>query len=278
MEMGPNATLFGPADPDRPVILSVPHAGRRWTAAMTAALTCDPAALLTLEDRHADRLVDGAVASGFTVLVAHTPRAWIDLNRAPDDLDWPRLTGEPPQPVSARAAAGIGIVPDRLGDIGPLWRAPLSRQEVAARVASIHAPWHAALDQLMARAMSRHGCALLLDVHSMPSPTGRAAADIVLGTRRGQSVGAQWVHESRHALTVRGRRVAIDTPYAGAYVAECHGRPHLGRHVLQLEIDRRLYLNSDATEIGVGLPRAQADVLAVAEALSMGLSRPLAAE
>ncbi len=240
---------------------------------MRAACRHSPDALLALEDRHADRLVSAAAAAGFTALMAHAPRAWVDLNRAPDDLDWPRLAGEPPRPVSARAAAGIGVVPDRLAGLGSVWRTPLSRREVAARVAADHEPWHRALAELIDRAQARFGEVVLLDVHSMPVAAGRRA-EVVLGTRGGRSVAGEWVHAARLALAARGRRVAIDQPYAGAHIAERHGRPSAGRHVLQLELCRSLYLDRAAREPGGGLERAAGDVLAVARALADRLSSP----
>lgn len=277
MNAPPLATLFGPAESRHPVILSVPHAGRRWTPAMLAAAAHPVEELVALEDRHADRLVDAAVAAGFTALVAHTPRAWVDLNRAPDDLDWPRLTGEAVAEVSARAAAGIGVVPDRIAGLGAIWRAPLSRQEVAARVAAHHAPWHDRLAALIDRTVDDHGEALVIDVHSMPA-SGRGGAEMVLGTRRGRSVGARWVRVARQALATRGRRVAVDRPYAGAHIAERHGRPAERRHVLQLEVCRSTYLDRAADEPSAGLARAQANVLAVARALSDRMALPIAAE
>lgn len=248
---------------------------------MRVACLADSGALLPLEDRHADRLVDRAVEEGFTVLTCDVPRAWIDLNRAPDDLDWNRLSGEPLQPVSARAAAGIGVVPDRLPDIGPLWRAPLSRGEVARRVDAVHEPWHTKLGGLLESTRARFGEVVLLDIHSMPTTSSRQA-DIVLGTLRGRSMAAEWVHTARLALASRGRRVAIDQPYAGAHIAERHGRPAARRHVLQIEMCRSLYLDAAAKRPSDGLSRAADDVLAVAQALSRRLSQsdaiPLAAE
>ena len=279
MEPPSPALLCGPAVPRRPVILSVPHAGRAWTDAMRARAAHPPDALRSLEDRHADALVAAAVEAGFTSLIAQAPRAWVDLNRASDDLDWPRLTGEPGQTVSARAAAGIGVVPDRLERLGFLWRERLSRDEVAERVRTVHAPFHERLAGLMAETARRFGHVLLLDVHSMPRQTGR---EVVLGTRRGRSVGGEWVARARDLLTRRGRRVAIDTPYAGAHIAERHGDPRHGHHVLQLEICRSLYLDRMGDDTGPGLDRARADVLTLAEGLSAAMegamAAPLAAE
>ena len=277
MDQPPIATLFGPAESRHPVLLTVPHAGRRWTPTMRAAARHPTSDLVSLEDRHADQLVGAAVAAGFTALVAHCPRAWVDLNRAPDDLDWPRLAGEPTGEVSPRAAAGIGVVPDRMAGLGSLWCAPLGRAEVAARVTAHHAPWHQRLDALIARTVVRHGEALVLDIHSMP-PGRRRGPEVVLGTRRGRSIGAEWVRVAREALTLRGRRVAIDDPYAGAHIAERHGRPAEGRHVLQLELCRSTYLGRGMREVSGGLDRAQGDVLATANAISARMSMPLAAE
>ena len=273
--------LLGPAEPAAPVVLSVPHAGRTWAPSMRAACLADADDLLPLEDRYADRLVDRVVEAGFTVLTCDVPRAWIDLNRAPGDLDWRRVAGEPPGPVSARAAAGIGVVPDRLATVGPLWRTPLSRPEVARRVAAVHAPWHSALDTLLATTRDRFGEVVLLDIHSMPAASARQA-DVVLGTLRGRSVAARWVQMARSALVSRGRRVAVDQPYAGAYIAERHGRPGDDRHVLQVEMCRSLYLDAAGRQTTAGLSRAADDVLALAQAIGTAITGedplPLAAE
>ena len=277
MEPPAPARLLGPAVPRHPVILSVPHAGRVWTDAMRARAAYSPDALRPLEDRHADALVATAVEAGFTALVAQTPRAWVDLNRAPDDLDWPRLAGEPARTVSARAAAGIGIVPDRMARLGSIWCERLSRVDVTERVRAVHAPFHDRLAALMDEAARRFGHVLLLDVHSMPQQAGRRI-DIALGTRRGRSVAGEWAARARGLLAAGGRRVAIDTPYAGAHIAERHGDPRRGRHVLQFEICRSLYLDGREDGTGPGLERAQADVLALANGLSVAMTAPLAAE
>lgn len=248
---------------------------------MCAAAAHPPEALRPLEDRHADRLIERAVEAGFTALVAETPRAWIDLNRAPEDYDWPRLLGEPPQPVSARAAAGIGIVPDRLQGLGSLWRTSPTRDEIGHRLRSTHEPYHATLTDLLTAVHDRFGQALLLDIHSMPLAV-QGRANMVLGTRRGRSVSAEWVSVARAELQARGRRVTIDHPYQGAHIAEHHGRPSVGRHILQIETCRSLYLDSKAADVSSGLGRCQADILTVASRLSEQLQRryswPLAAE
>ena len=148
---------------------------------------------------------------------------------------------------------------------------------MAGRVSGWHAPWHRRLEVLIDRTVERHGHALLIDVHSMP-PTHPPSAAVVLGTRRGRSVAAEWVRVARDALGRRGRSVAIDRPYAGAHIADRHGRPAIGRHVLQLEVCRSLYLDRAMREPAAGLGRVQADVLALAQALSHRAALPIAAE
>lgn len=280
METCSSHRLIGPAEPAFPVVLSVPHAGRCWTAEMSAATTHGTDELRSLEDRYADRLVETAAQAGFTALIADVPRAWIDLNRAPDDLDWPRLLNEPAQPVSGRAAAGIGVVPDRLPGIGTIWRSPPDRHEVSRRVAEFHAPWHQTVRSLLLSVAERFGEALLLDVHSMPA-VGPQRGSMVLGTLNGQGVSGEWVAVARTTLLSRRRRVTIDRPYAGAHIAERHGAPANRRHVLQLELCRSLYLDGFGDRVSGGLTRCQEDVLGVAQALSGAIvnsTLPLAAE
>ena len=206
-----------------------------------------------LEDRHADALVALAIAQGAAALVATVPRLVIDLNRAETDLD----SGRPGMPVSARARAGIGLVPSRLAGIGALWRSPPDDGEIARRTAMLHRPFHQALSAWLQGARARHGAALLLDLHSMPPLPGLRAAQIVIGSRHGASAAPAIVAQAAHWWRCHGYRVAVDAPYAGAHVLERHAMPRDGIHGLQIEIDRRMYLDGALDEPGTGLTAMQ---------------------
>ena len=241
-----------PAHGPLPVLLSIPHAGRSYPAWLIRESSGGIAALETLEDPLVDRLAWRALGCGVGAVIARTPRAAIDCNRAPDEVD-PSVVAGAAQPVSSRARAGLGIIPGRTARHGNLWRRPIPRSELERRIALIHAPYHAALELGLDRLAIANGSALLLDIHSMPSRTGQA--DLVIGDRHGTTASRGLTDAAARIARAHGWSVALNTPYAGGHVIERHGSPGDGIHALQLEIDRRCYLGKDARSPGPGFDR-----------------------
>ena len=245
-----------------PVLIAVPHAGRTYPPALSAAMRDPARAALRLEDRLVDALGEAvAVATGAALIVAHAPRAMLDLNRAADDIDWEMIAGRPVgrvphQSPGRRARSGLGLVPRRVPGLGELWRGGLDYNELEARIAGIHVPYHAQVAAELAELRSRWGAALLLDLHSMP-PLGEldgasAAAEYVLGDRFGATSDGGLVATAFACLAEAGVRAAHNRPYAGGYALERHAAPRRGIHALQLEVDRRSYLDEELREPGPG--------------------------
>ncbi|HKX80609.1 MAG TPA: N-formylglutamate amidohydrolase [Novosphingobium sp.] len=245
--------LNGP-DPSRiPVLIAVPHAGRTYPGTLVRNMRNPGASALKLEDRFVDRLAEEVAArTGALLLVAHAPRAMIDLNRAPDDVDWEMFATED-RPASdahgpnRRSRSGLGLIPRRLPGIGELWKRRHFRDELAARIDGIHAPYHACLAETLEDLRNRWGAAVLLDLHSMPpigARLGQRSPEFVLGDRFGASCDGSLVAESFAYFSEIDRMAAHNRPYAGGYVLERHAAPQHGMHALQLEIDRSAYLDS----------------------------------
>ncbi len=262
-----------------PVLIAVPHAGRAYPGSLIEQMRNPGFSTLKLEDRYADRLGQAvARETGAALLVAHAPRAMIDLNRAVDDVDWEMIEqGQMDQPDSykpgPRVRSGLGLIPRRLPGLGELWKQRLGADELAARIESIHAPYHDCLSENLAQLRARWGAALLLDLHSMPplSPRGAAAGpEFVLGDRFGASCGGTLVASCFGYFVQTGRVAAHNRPYAGGFVLERHARPDHGIHALQIEVDRTCYLDSRMAEPGPGF--------AATVALLAGLVRRLAAD
>lgn len=244
-----------------PVLIAAPHAGRAYPASLLAAMRSPGFSTLRLEDRLADRLGQAvARATGAALLVAHAPRAMIDLNRAPDDIDWEMVEGGPADAPNGhgfgrRARTGLGLIPRRLPGLGELWKRRLPLAEMEARIATVHAPYHACLADALGRLRERWGAALLIDLHSMPPLAVRGvepAARIVLGDRFGAASHGRLVAEAFAHFRGNGFVAAHNRPYAGGYVLERHARPDRGIHAIQLEVDRSTYLDSRLAEPGEG--------------------------
>ncbi len=243
---------WGSDDPASPVIVSVSHAGREYPAALLDALRVPVPALAALEDRYVDRVAAAACRSE-TVLVQRLGRAWIDLNRAERERDPQVDAGAVPQrQPSAKLRSGLGLVPRRVSGAGDLWRRRFTGEEIDARIAADHHPYHRALDALLAAAHARFGIAILFDLHSMP-PLSPRGPHVVIGDRFGRSCGTRFTARVERVTADAGIACAANTPYAGGYIVERHGRPSRGIHAVQLELDRSLYLDAALDGTGPGL-------------------------
>jgi N-formylglutamate amidohydrolase len=281
IEPSPEARAFsrlGPVEPVSPVVIAVPHAGRSYPPAMLAAARLPRSALETIEDRHADLLIADAVAAGSVAIVARMARAYVDLNRDAREID-AAILADPARadPITAtpRVTGGLGVVPSRIAAGGAVWRRPLDAADVAARLA-VHAAYHAAIAAALDAAMARHGRAVLIDCHSMP-PLG-GGARLVIGDRHGASAALRYVEAATEAAAAFGLPVARNRPYAGGYTLDRHGAPRMGRHAVQIEIDRTLYLDATQRDPGPGLRRMRAVVAAIALAAGDSGQFALAAE
>jgi N-formylglutamate amidohydrolase len=258
----PAFTLLGLEPSPIPVLIAVPHAGRTYPRSLLADMRDPHGAGLKLEDRYVDLLARRiAEETGAGLLLAHAPRAMIDLNRAPEEMDWQMVADAPDgkresAATARRARGGLGLVPRRLPGLGEIWKRRITHAELETRISAIHAPYHAALAAELAALKARWGSALLVDLHSMP-PLGpkrgpHASADFVVGDRFGSSCDGLLIAAAFDHFAAAGWRTAHNRPYAGGYVLDRHAAPSRGFHGLQVEICRAAYLDERLREPGAG--------------------------
>lgn len=234
-----------------PIVVSVPHAGRFYPPEVLAAARVPQAMLERLEDSWCDRIASDAQGAGAVVVEALWARAVADCNRgegqmAPGEVD-PSLRQEFSAP-GRKERAGLGVVPTRLADCGPLWKRSIDAAGLHWRLESLHRPYHAALASELAGARDRHGHAILIDLHSMPPiPAGQPGhgARIVVGDRFGSSSAGWLVDLVMKAAERLKVPVTRNQPYAGGHIVRTHGQPDRAIHAVQIEIDRSLYLAPD---------------------------------
>ena len=254
-----------------PVLLSVPHSGREYPADLIARSRVGRASLEQLEDPLVDRLVAGVIDRGAGAVIARAPRAMIDVNRSPHELHPAAIKGRRGEPPTPRARAGLGVIPTRLAGIGDLWRCPIDEDEFERRLALVHRFYHAALSERLERLAQGRRDILLLDCHSMPERSPGKPA-IIFGDRNGTSAAA-WLVEAAEAIARKhGFTVARNLPFAGGHIVERHGRPHLGVHALQVEVDRSTYCQRDMRTPGPGFDRVALLFEALAAELGAALS------
>ncbi|WP_308815266.1 N-formylglutamate amidohydrolase [Sphingomonas sp. GV3] len=273
--------LIGATPPASPVILSVPHAGRDYPAALDAARRVPASALVILEDRYVDAVAQGARGVE-TMIVQRRARAWIDLNRGEDERDARIDEGVRPTAqaqASVKLRSGLGLIPRRGGPAGDLWHRRFTAFEVEARIIADHRPYHAALADALIAARARFGVAVLLDVHSMPPLDGRTR--VVLGDRFGKSASPRFVARLVSATAEMGMGCALNAPYAGGHILTRHAAPAAGIHAVQIELDRSLYLDSALDRPGQGMDDCVAllrHMIAAVEDEALAGGRTLAAE
>jgi len=239
---------------DLPVLLSVPHSGRDYPDWLVGLSSAGKASLTTLEDPLVDRLVWRALQRGCGAVIARTPRAAVDCNRAEDDVDPSVIDGARRGRVSARARGGLGIVPARTQQHGYLWRRAITTRQLEERLDQAHRPYQLAIETQLDLLMDRFGCALLLDCHSMPPPPA-GVPPIVFGDCRGRTAEAWLTAQARAICNAAGFEAGLNDPFAGGHVIERHARPARGVHAMQIEVDRRAYLDAKLEKPGAGFDR-----------------------
>lgn len=263
-----------------PVIFASPHSGRDYPQDFLAQAVLDRHTIRSSEDAFVDRLFDMAPGMGAPLLAARAPRAYIDLNRAADELDPGVIEGIIRAPHNPRISSGLGVIPRVVAGGRAIYRGRLPLAEAEARIRRFWHPYHAALAALVEETRVAFGEVVLIDCHSMPheaieahTRSGQPRPEVVLGDRYGATAGRGVMERVEAAFAGAGLRVGRNAPFAGAYVAQAYGRPSRGVHVVQVEIDRALYMDEVRVEPLAGFAGFQ-DLLAgvVAEIVAGGAS------
>lgn len=268
-------------------VFNSPHSGSDYPQALLQRTRLDRLQLRASEDALIDRLFAPAAVLGAPLLAATAPRAWVDLNRGPSELDPALIEGVRTAGLNQRIAAGLGVVPRIVSEGAAIYDGKLTLAEANERIRSVHAPYHAQLETLLVRARTAFGTAILFDCHSMPSDALRAAPrvrgripEVVLGDRFGAAATREIVAETQIAFEAAGFVVARNAPFAGGYITQRYGRPSRGLNAVQIEIDRALYLDQRRVEPSGAYPeiaRRLERVIAQLCAIEPGVSA-LAAE
>jgi len=246
-----------PNTPIRALVLDSPHSGTHYPSDFNYAVALQD--LRQAEDTHVDRLFSFAPSLGVTLLDALFPRSYIDLNRSNDDIDEALLSTPWPEPIQAsdKARLGKGLVWRMLDDGQMIYDRMLSVDEVRYRIQTYWVPYHQALKQLLDDTYQQHQCVMHINCHSMPSIAdvystehpGLEHPDIVLGDRNGSTADPSITEFLRNAFSELGYTCWVNHPYKGVELVKAYSDPAQNKHSIQLEINRRLYLNEATREL-----------------------------
>jgi len=243
-------------DPDTtaaPVVFASPHSGNVYPPQFVSAARLDAISLRSSEDAFIDELFTAAPALGMPLIKARFPRAYVDVNREPWELDPGMFADRLPDYVnraSPRASAGLGTIARIVANGAEIYAGKLSFADAKERIETLYMPYHARLAALLREIRRGWRCSLLVDCHSMPSPAGtnernagKRRVDVVLGDCHGQSCTPAITDLVERTLPELGYTVARNDPYAGGFTTRHYGQPRDGRHALQIEINRSLYMD-----------------------------------
>jgi N-formylglutamate amidohydrolase len=255
----PPFSEISPAEITRPFVFNSPHSGSHYPERFLQMIRLDEAGIRRSEDCHVDELFAGVASFGAPLLAANFPRAYLDVNREPWELD-PRMFAETLPPFanarSARVAGGLGTIPRIVGEGQDIYAGRLPLAEAISRIDAFYKPYHQRLRGLLMQAHSRFGRAILIDCHSMPASIrvgeNGLRPDFILGDRFGASAAPALSEQAIAILVDMGYTVAHNKPYAGGFITEHYGRPGRGLHAMQVEINRGLYMDEQSYEKSSG--------------------------
>lgn len=288
-ELTPPFTIQGSRAQTAPFVFCSPHSGRVYPASFLVSSRLDAHALRKSEDCYVDELFSGVTELGVPLIAARFPRAYLDVNREPYELD-PELFHEPPPPYantqSVRVVGGLGTIARIVADGEEIYRNRIALSAALERIDRLYKPFHGALAGLLDATWRRFGTAVLIDCHSMPSASigqpSPVRPDFVLGDRFGASCDGRLTRFLRELLVSLGYEVQLNRPYAGGYITEHYGRPQRGLHALQIEVNRALYLNESSLTRSAAFQKVRRDLMMTANRLFKEfpdvIGRPAAAE
>ena len=251
-----------------PLVFDSPHSGRHYPDDF--AYACDFQHLRKAEDTDVDDLYSFAPALGATLVSAEFPRSYLDPNRRVEDIDTSMINGEWPGPVdlSPKTKSGIGLIWRVLDDNSPIYARKLGVTEVARRIERCHRAYWAAINAATEAAHKAHGHVVHVNCHSMPAEAGPVSwvkpgtrfADVVLGDRDGSTCAPEMTALLAAAFRAEGLGVAINDPYKGVELVKRFGRPHENRHSIQIELNRKLYMDEATRERNANYPILKASL------------------
>ncbi len=263
-------------------VFNSPHSGADYGGAFAEPTLLGPLQIRSSEDAFVDALFAAAPEHGAPLMAARVPRACVDLNRAPEDLDPALILGASRRFLNPRISAGLGVIPRVVAEGRPILQGKIPLAEAERRIAGYHRPYHARLRDLLFESRALFGMAILFDCHSMPhdalatAPTiGGRRPEVILGDRFGASCDRWLIEAASACFADAGFVVARNAPFAGGYITQTYGRPQQRLHALQIEIDRGLYMDEERIEPLPGFDGVCAAMGEVAGALARLAPPPL---
>ena len=270
----PPFSVLAPAEQRVPYVFNSPHSGRVYPPSFLRSSKLDASQIRGSEDFHVDDLFQDVVRMGAPLVKAHFPRAFVDANREPYELDEKLFDEKLPSysnKKSVRVACGLGTIARVVAESQEIYHEKPTLDEALTRVEKYYRPYHEHLRKLLAKTHMQFGYSVLVDCHSMPSSavdrSNSNKPDIIIGDRFGTSCSFYISQAITEIFKDLGLNVTRNKPYAGGFITEHYGRPDRGLHAVQIEINRGLYMDEKRLVLTPGFEQLRAQLALFAERL-----------
>ena len=282
IEISPAFFVEGAESVLSPFVFNSPHSGRTYPDSFIQNSCLNASDLRKSEDSFVEILFDHVCELGAPLLHANFPRAFIDVNREPYELD-PELFNESlpkfANTQSVRVAGGLGTIPRMVSEADRIYPDTLKLEDAFARINTYYKPYHTTLGRLLDLARNKFGYVILVDCHSMPSlTTQKVRPDFVLGDRFGTSCNSALTQFVESKLRDMGYQVARNKPYAGGYITEHYGQPATGVEALQIEVNRALYMDESRFEKSGMFNQVRTDIAQLCQDMMLEIPELLASQ
>ncbi|NML48056.1 N-formylglutamate amidohydrolase [Ramlibacter sp. G-1-2-2] len=284
----PSSPLIRYLPGSAPLVLDSPHSGVAYPADFGHA--CELAVLRQAEDTHVEKLYDFAPALGVAWVEALFPRSYIDVNRNTTEVDvtlledaWSDAVETDPKALN-KVRLGKGLIWRMTDDGVPIYDRKLTAAELRERIDRCWRPYHQAVEESIDAAHARYGYSIHLNCHSMPAVAstyatdfpGLAHADFVIGDRDGTTADPALSQRLCDILRGFGYDVSYNHPYKGVELVRRYGKPAAQRHSIQVELNRKLYMDEATLQPNAGFETLHANLRRMVEQLLATDPRKLA--
>ena len=257
-------------------IFNSPHSGCIYTKGFLDSTNVEIYDLRTSEDSFVGELFYSTKFFNCLLMEAKFPRTFIDLNRSHLELDPRLISGDFRFDKTARNMAGMGVIPRISGNGKEIYSKPIFAKDALKRLQSFYFPYHKHLYNLLLESKKRLGYAVLFDCHSMPSKLNLEFSnskynndpDIILGDLNGTSCSSFLISEVKAIFEKYNFFVTKNHPFSGGYITKQYGNPSNAIHVIQIEINKKLYMDENSIKKNKNFENLRTKLTAVIEELS----------
>ena len=232
---------------DISIVLTSPHSGSFYSETFKKELNLSLSKVRTIEDVKVDKIINGLSENNFDILTTDCPRSLIDLNRSKLDIDSSMFYNLPNEIeiINIKSKYGIGLFLKNIDESNIMYNKKIDWLTRNQLIKKIYEPWHHKLSTILESKFNTHKNYLLIDMHSFTPNQDNRDYDFIISDNFSRSSQNKFVYFLRDIMEKNGFSVALNYPYSGGYIVKKYSNKELNKNVIQIEINKKLYLKSN---------------------------------